>query len=348
VGDKTAIEWTDASWTPIRAKLRNEPHALGWHCEHASEGCRFCYAESINRRLGTGLDFKPGHRPSIELFLDESMLLQPLRWRRPRMIFVCSMTDLFADFVSDEWIDRMFAVMALCPQHTFQVLTKRSARMRAYVESQSKPDERGHPAEDIRVAMTTLAATPSRREMAPALKAMPLGKYCQQIPWPLPNVWKMVSVEDQPNADVRIPDLLATRAAVCGVSAEPLLGLIDFRHHFGMSDNHGDLRGLLNWVILGGESGPLARPMHPEWARSIRDQCAAARVPFFFKQWGQWVTEEQSPRDIVLPSWSRCAWAPPGDCVSGDQTAVFKVGKKAAGRLLDGRTHDGRPDHGAR
>src|SRR5712671_7902670 len=129
MGDKSAIEWTDATWTPIRARNHR---GTGWHCEHVSDGCRNCYAEGFNRRLGTGLDFKPGYRLYNEIFLDEKMLTLPLRWKKPRMIFVCSMTDLFADFVRDEWIDRMFAVMALCPQHRFQVLTKRAKRMREY------------------------------------------------------------------------------------------------------------------------------------------------------------------------------------------------------------------------
>src|ERR1700689_5299672 len=127
MGAQTGIEWTDATWTPIRAR-RTLPSPLGgeggrrpdegehlrqrigWHCEHVSEGCRNCYAETMNRRLGTGLDFKPGHRADVEIFLDEKMLLAPLRWKKPRRIFVNSMTDTFAEFARDEWIERMFAV----------------------------------------------------------------------------------------------------------------------------------------------------------------------------------------------------------------------------------------------
>lgn len=138
MSEHSTIEWTDSTWSPIRARLkekigRKAKGSLGWHCEHASEGCRNCYAEGFNRRLGTGLDFKPGHRDDVEIFLDEEMLLAPLRWKKPKIIFVCSMTDAFASFVRDEWLDRMFAVMALCPQHTFQVLTKRAERMREYI-----------------------------------------------------------------------------------------------------------------------------------------------------------------------------------------------------------------------
>src|ERR1700749_4070382 len=131
MGDKTKIEWTDATWNPIRARNKSNGK-MGWFCIHKSAGCAGCYAESMNTRLGTGIDFKPGHLKDVEIFVDEKMLTMPLRWKRPRMIFVCSMTDLFADFVPDEFVDQMFAVMALAPQHTFQVLTKRARRQRDY------------------------------------------------------------------------------------------------------------------------------------------------------------------------------------------------------------------------
>jgi protein gp37 len=287
MADGTSIEWTDASWTPIRARLleiENDgsgKERIGWHCEHVSEGCRNCYAERINRRLGTGLDFKPGHlfreelvgyhNGEARLFLDEKLLSQPLRWKRPRMVFVCSMTDLFADFVPDEWIDKVFAVMALSPRHIFQVLTKRAKRMREYC---SNPE------------------TPFR--VARAMDAVE-----SPIEWPLPNVWLGISAEDQANADERVPELIATPAAIRFVSAEPLLSAIDFERWLrprsrpnadGYGGHHGpgwttDYRRL-DWIIAGGESGPNARAMHPDWARSIRDQCAAAQVAFFFKQWG--------------------------------------------------------------
>ena len=139
MGDNSRIEWTDASWTAIRARCTGEggKGRLGWHCEPVSEGCCHCYSEAMNVRLGTGHPFKPGVLASgaVKLFLDENMLLQPLRWKKPRSIFVCSMTDLFADFVPDEWIDKKFSVMALTPHHTYQVLTKRVERMRQYCES---------------------------------------------------------------------------------------------------------------------------------------------------------------------------------------------------------------------
>src|SRR5258706_9709148 len=165
MGAKSDIEWTDASWTPIRA--RTPDGKTGWHCEHASEECRFCYAEAFNRRLGTGLDFKPGHRKDIEIFLDSRMLLFPLQWKRPRKIFVCSMTDLFADFVPDDFIDQMFAVMALSPRHTFQVLTKRPLRMRDYLSDNNRT---------LHIARA-----------GAGLGDLWWGSWLK--PWPLPNVW---------------------------------------------------------------------------------------------------------------------------------------------------------------
>jgi protein gp37 len=305
MADKSKIEWTDASWNPIRARNKRTGK-VGWHCEHATTGCQLCYAENFNQRLGTGLPFKPGHRDDIELFLDEKILAQPLRWKRARKVFVGSMTDVFADFVPDAWLDRMFAVMALSPRHTFQVLTKRAKRMRDYV------------AEPGRFAYVAGAPVAD----------------CIGIPvrWPLPNVWLGVSAERQQEADERIPLLLQTPATVRFISVVPLLGPIDLwngdpdprlnshkaTHTFlgewwEPGDNpKGPPRRGLDWVIVGGESGPGSRPMHPDWARLLRDQCATADVPFFFKQWGE--------------------WAP------GARSVVERVGKKLAGRVLDGKT----------
>jgi protein gp37 len=290
MGSKTSIEWTrdrngtaGATWTPIRARHK-ATGKLGWHCEHASPGCINCYSEVLNQRWGTGLPFKPGHRDDVGVFLDETMLLTPLRWAKPRKIFVCSMTDLFADFVPDDWIDRIFAVMALAPRHTFQVLTKRSARMRSYVNdlSQERRDSRG--TEVIR-----------------------LGGITDGLRWPLPNVWLGVSAEDQERADERIPDLLATPAAVRFVSYEPALGPVDFTD-INVSDGNtksldalsGDVflpgnagqssqtfrasRNRLDWIIYGGESGPNRRDSKIEWAEVTMAACAATGTAFFFKQ----------------------------------------------------------------
>lgn len=327
------IEWTGESWNPIRA--RTPDGKVGWHCEHASPGCQHCYAETQNiaRRfdLGTGLPYKPGHRKDAGTFLDEAALLKPLGWKEPRTIFVCSMTDLFADFVTDAMIDRVFAVMALCPQHTFQVLTKRSARMREYLSAWSGDWSRTDAIwEQIHRLIEAGAGDPGDREIA----------------LPFPNVWLGVSVEDQQRADERIPDLLATPAALRWISAEPLLGPVDLRmlHHDGVTNinaltgDHGvnlPLMGRgpgIDWVVAGGESGKDARPMHPDWPRALRNQCAAADVPFFFKQWGEFgpvvTTGHNDPHY-------------PADPPVGER--MDRVGKKHAGRLLDGVLHDAMP-----
>ncbi len=249
MAEKSSIEWTESTWTPIRAH-NLKTGKIGWHCEHATTGCEFCYAEGFNLRLGTGLPFKPGHRADIEIFLDEKMLTAPLRWKRPRKIFVGSMTDLFADFVTDEWLDKIFAIMAACPQHTFQVLTKRAARL-------------------------------------PALPKL-LSESC--LPPILPNVWLGISCERQEEADERIPLLLDTPAVVRFISAEPLLGPINLTciteacgrwfDAFASPDH------CLDWVIVGGESGPHARPFDLAWAAQIVTQCHRADVPCFVKQLG--------------------------------------------------------------
>jgi protein gp37 len=356
VGDKSKIEWTDATWNPTRARNRiaqvGEPGwktglpggKTGWHCEHVSEGCRNCYAESMNRRLGTGLAFKPGHRADIEILLDEQMLLAPLRWKKPRRIFVNSMTDTFAEFVRDEWLDRMFAVMALAPQHTFQVLTKRPERMWDYI---------GMRAGDW---ILTLSAAINTVEMQVAA-----DRPGREPPrWPLRNVWLGISAEDQAAADERIPLLLQTPAAVRFVSLEPLLGPIkladavmpwafeELRQRIVEDKKPHPRDGKLDWVIVGGESGPHARPMHPQWCRDVRDQCAAAGVPFFFKQWGEWRPHAQDfPRNadragIVYPN-GTFRRRGLGDATGDGGADMFMAGKKASGRLLDGVQHNGMP-----
>lgn len=307
---KSEIQWTGSTWTPVRAR-NLATGKVGWHCEHATTGCIHCYSERQNIWTGTGLPFKPGHRKDVELFLDEKMLLAPLTWKKPRPIFVCSMTDAFADFVPDEWLDNMFAIMALCQHHTFQVLTKRAERMRAYITSRSQPGPQGDeaPAVDIRIRMTAHHAPP--------------GKWAQRITWPLPNVWLGVSAERQEEASDRIPQLLQTPAALRFVSLEPLIGPIDLHpswlpcpackgrgyylpnfaaNHFvpcercltlarecgvtilpGQQATPGPRLG---WIIVGGESGDEPRPMSIRWVDDIAQDCRAAGVPCFVKQLG--------------------------------------------------------------
>lgn len=303
---KSNIEWTDATWNPIRAR-NLQTGKIGWHCEHATTGCEFCYSESFNLRLGTGLPFKPGHRNDVEIFLDKEMLLAPLHWKRPRKIFVCSMTDLFAEFVKDEWIDQMFAVMALCPQHTFQILTKRADWMISFFDDETSPRE-----SRINCQIWSTLGTPIGSKIKH-------GGNWQVRALPLPNVWFGISCERQDEADERVPLLARTPAAVRFVSVEPLLGPIRMAHLFSKID----------WVIVGGESGPKARPMHPQWARDIHRQCDSAGVAFFFKQWGTW-----APPDAVPPeSWSCSLVYIPSDV--GLPDCMMRVGKKAAGRALD-------------
>ncbi|WP_315804063.1 phage Gp37/Gp68 family protein [Bradyrhizobium sp. SZCCHNS3002] len=348
MADRSKIEWTDASWNPIRARLTRKvgtkaQNALGWHCEHATTGCINCYAEGMNIRLGTGLPFKPGHLDNgdVELFLDDNMLRLPLRWTRPRKIFVGSMTDLFGRFVKDEWLDKIFAVMALCPQHTFQVVTKRSERMRKYLTARN-----GMGNAAICRAINDLPANVGDRRGA--------------LEMPLPNVWLGVSVERQQEANARIPDLQKTPAAVRFVSAEPLLGPVELddivRAFEGGEDHHSALEcdvdveddqefggAVIDWVIVGGESGRNARPMHPDWARSLRDQCQAAGVAFFFKQWGMYKPFALSQQ---LPSTKRKVMLN-GRGFSYQQIegyALVNVGKEGAGRLLDGVEHNAMPE----
>ena len=255
----------------------------------------------------------------------------------------------------------MFAVMALAPQHTFQVLTKRPERMQAFAAGIKARHRVWDCADQIACDRNLSEVHPS----APYLNA---GR--DAATWPLPNIWLGVSAEDQAAADARIPILLGTPAAVRFLSAEPLLGPIDLRPFIGAVHHHPDnvpspeldalIRAArdemrarhpdakcLDWVIAGGESGPNARPMHPDWARSIRDQCSSAGVAFFFKQWGLHITEDQSPEDIVLPGTALLPWSTYDyrrEEWAGDQTAVYRVGKKRAGRILDGRTWDGMPE----
>lgn len=218
------IAWTDETWNPIRG------------CSRVSPGCENCYAERMAARFcGPGQPYeglaKDG-RWTRRVRLVEERLCDPLRWKRPRRVFVNSMSDLFHEDLDLDDIARVFAVMDLAAQHTFQVLTKRPGRMSDYMRA--------------------------RYDVCPAPD----------------NIWLGVSVEDQQRADERIPLLTNTPAALRFISCEPLLGPVSLRR----------FQRKIGWVIAGCESGPGARPMDLEWVRSLRDQCVAAGVPFFFKQ----------------------------------------------------------------
>jgi protein gp37 len=374
---KSNIEWTEQTWNPV----------VG--CSIVSPGCTNCYAmkmaariQKMNRTGGHGSGYvnhydgttkvvngKPIWTGKLALARD-ALFLEPLRRKKPTVYFVNSMGDLFHEDCPDDWISRVFGVMAQAPQHTFQVLTKRAKRMRDYCNT--------------------------------------IQKY-GRIEF-LPNVWLGVSTERQQEADERIPELLQTPAAVRFISAEPLLGAIDlrpwlsegsgcehcdddrgpgggplchsdripreqqcperlaiFEHDEGPVDEDGapawitPRRINLDWVIVGGESGPGSRPMHPEWARSLRDQCLAADVSFFFKQWGTWGPDAgykgEIGRDPIFEGRGPCAkftddkweFAENGFTMplGGDREWMYRLGKKAAGRLLDGELHDAMPERAA-
>jgi protein gp37 len=282
MGARSTIEWTDATWNPVTG------------CTPVSEGCRHCYAERIVPRQGHA--FK-------EVTLHPDRLSVPLHWKKPRRIFVNSLSDLFHEDIPDEFIGKVFLTMAAAGQHIFQILTKRAGRM------------------------SKLLANPPR--------SFPVVLCAGGL---LPNVWLGVSCEDQKTADERIPLLLKTPAAVRFISAEPLIGPMDIEPYLGLADIDA-VNPMLDWVIVGGESGPDARPMHPGWARALRDQCQLAGVPFFFKQWGQW-------RPMVRPSMDTSEDS--HHFAFPDGTWMQRVHKKIAGRILDGRTWDEYPENTAR
>lgn len=369
MADTSLIEWTDATWQPITG------------CSIISPGCAECYAMRLAgsrlrnhpSRAGLTNPSKAGPVWNGTVRFNREWLEQPLAWSRPRRVFVCAHGDLFHEGVDESWIDAVFEVMARAKQHTFQVLTKRADRMRAYV-----------------------TGFPERR------KTFACHSGLDFVQWPLPNVWLGVSAERQIEADQRIPLLLETPAAVRFLSAEPLLGPIDLTRIAAPKDpadpeaewlfdalatgdcyeqrcenGYGDVvydsadgphrETKLDMVIVGGENG--SRPMHPEWARSLRDQCAGAEVPFFFKQWGSWWPVSQmgeddidrcyaprpardpeatrSPRvdtTVLHADGSQHTITSPGAYAQGSHAMLmFQVGKKKSGRLLDGVEHNGMP-----
>ena len=349
----SAIEWTGETLNPVRARLRSDPTRVGWHCEHASPGCLHCYAESRNVsgrcNLGTRLPYKPGHRKDVEIFLDEKVLLRPLKWRKPRTIFWGSMTDLFAGFVTDAMLDRMFAVMALTPHHTHQVLTKRADRMRAYFADSSIVRRvctiaaslryEGAPDPDRFPKRFNAVMQPSQKLVAWTApggcadahfrRSEPGRAYPSWVQWPLPNVWLGVSVEDQQRAEERREDFRETPAGVKFVSYEPALGPVDWT---GWE--------FVQQIISGGESGPKARPHHPDWHRATRDFCASRGIAYFFKQWGEF--RPCTEAELKQASGATRVGTDPFSASS----YMMRVGKKAAGRLLDGVEHNGMPAHG--
>lgn len=294
MGNETKIQWTDSTWNPVRGCSRISPGCGGPNKEGG------CYAEKMAARFSDpGMAFhgfvkrvNGEARWTGKMGLIETMLDQPLRWKRPRRIFVNSMSDLFHENLPDEAIDKVFAVMALAPQHTFQILTKRAERMREYLNQRGMPERVG-------VLMGEIGGPERKGWYGPVCDGK---RSWVEAAIPLPNVWLGVSVEDQERAAERIPHLLATPAAMRFLSCEPLLGPVDLSMipaiaragwlcpltgNHQLQPIHADHRGTrLDWVIVGGESGGRSRSFNIEWARKIVAQCNAAGVACFVKQLG--------------------------------------------------------------
>lgn len=334
---KSKIQWTDDT-DNVFVVEGADGLPNGWFCEKVSEGCKFCYAERLNGTPfygGNGLAYAKGQRP--KLMLRRDILEGWTRKRVPKKRFVNSMTDTFGEWVPDEWLDELFAYMSLAPTQTFQVLTKRAERMCRYFNA---------PGVDVRV------------EQQMELICGANGWCPPDLQWPLPNVWLGVSVENQARADERIPYLVGTPGAVRFLSVEPLLGPVNL-----LATKAGDVLcrcdgcmtmtpdTRLDWVITGGESGHNARPMHPAWVRSIRDQCQAAGVPYFFKQWGEWAPVRPGYWGVdgrkSHPAWGLLSYNSEFTSMRGkplpyygvldNSLSVVRIGKHRSGRVLDGR-----------
>lgn len=294
----TAIEWADHTFNPW------------WGCTKVSPACDHCYAEALARRTGSGHLWQ-GERRRTSIVNWQL----PLRWNRQAEregrrlhVFCASMADVFDNQVPDEWRDDLWRLIEATPHLDWLLLTKR-------------------PQNIFKMRPVSFADDP------------PFP------PWPWPNVWLGTTVENQEEADRRIPHLLSIPAAVRFLSCEPLLGPVELQCvrddptlcGLDVIERRPD-KASIDWVIAGGESGPGARPSHPDWFRSLRDQCAAADVPFFFKQWGEWGDEDDAfARDAI----------PDRDGLRihdfGDGRCSPRIGKRAAGRLLDGREHNAFP-----
>ena len=298
------IEWCDETINPV----------IG--CSKISAGCDHCFAEKMACRLShmdvEGYDEVinyAGKWNGRTAFIP-SQLKKPMKWKKPRWIFVGSMTDMFHESVPFEWVHQVWDMMKACPQHTFLVLTKRPDRMAQLVNQIYRMERMG--------------------------ASMGFWKH----------VYLGVTAENQEQADIRIPVLLSIPASVRFVSVEPMLGTVSLRRKaaddreivqatlMGQLDEYSrSVQRGLDWIICGGESGPGARPMHPDWVRGLRDQCAAAGVPFFFKQWGE----------FIISAAADSKTAPMDAHEHNRHWPFYRVGKKKSGRLLDGVEHSAFP-----
>lgn len=369
MANKSAIEWTTtvesdgsvsegATWNPVRG------------CSLVSAGCKNCYAMHVAARfIGPRMPYEglitktsQGAKWNGKIKLSPEMLNEVMYWARPRKIFVNSMSDLFHEDVPVEFIDQIFVVMALANQHTYQILTKRPERMREYCNGfnwKRAVANCRHSDGSSLIDKHTMQALMQHFRLETGLS------YADKSAFPLPNVWLGVSVEDQTTAVERIAHLLQTPAAIRWISAEPLLGPVNLIPYLGgraiqcgcgFLETESYLKGVstnsetclvcrkktrsyptLDWVVLGGESGAQARPMHPAWAKKIMEDCTEIGVPFFFKQWGEWGPEDS----IGMVSGDRLKHLTIEH--DGIDAVMVKRGKKKNGRRLFGKLHDGYP-----
>ncbi|WP_036257790.1 phage Gp37/Gp68 family protein [Methylocapsa aurea] len=297
-----AIAWTDATWDPLAG------------CTRKSAACRHCYAEAMTAAASQagmwGHGFAelgpagPAWTGKIELL--EDRLALPLGWDRPSRIFVNAGSDLFHESLPNAAIDRVFAVMALAPHLTFQVLTKRPKTMLAYLLDSEALSR-------IERAMGEIATDPNLTKIDS---------------WPLPNVWLGVTAENQKEADRRIPLLLQTPAAVRWIAAEPLLEQLDLKVGTWLKEGPNAPGPKLDWIVAGGEIGAEALPCQPNWARSLRDQCAESGAAFFWHQWGEHVP---------------CAGVEADPAPEPVKMTFSRVGAAPSPRLLDGALHQAFP-----
>lgn len=366
---KTKIEWATDTWNPITG------------CTPISEGCQNCYASRMSKRLAGRCGYEKDNPFRVTRHPDK--MDEPFRWRKPRRIFVCSMGDLFHPDVEDWMLDEIFGVILGCrilnntPDHVFMVLTKRPDRMQSYFAARTPvellrswadacpcyTDDPDVTVEDV-VYSATCHDWDQNGRNSNGSEYKPWG-YLDRV-WPLPNLWLGVTAENQARADERIPFLLQIPAVKRFVSIEPVLGPVDLTKIPWIEDPiiPGDRRNALHeiwdpafpirltrhkidWIICGGETGIGARPLHPQWAQSLRDQCQAAEAPFFFKSWGDWqngsALDTNAKHLIVLRNGETVE---PGNEPSITQrdnwqylrpVMMARVGKKKTGRLLDGQ-----------
>lgn len=296
---KTKIEWSQYTSNPIQ--YRDKAGNVVWGCVHTSPGCFKCYSEALAKRYGRGGKFDVKTMADLTPFVNQKEIHSILTYKPAsgKMCFLGDMTDIFGEWVPFELIDQVFAAMALRPDVTFQILTKRSDRMREYLSHEDVAQRIGE------LVMLHEFTNDFDSDYEFDARDASLDY------WPLPNVWLGVSAENQQYADERIPKLLETPAAKRFISYEPALGPLSLQAIVAM-DGDGPASDLswigsdarIDWVICGGESGPGARPMQPEWARSVRDQCVVAGVPLFFKQWGG-VQKSKAGRELDGRTWDQ-------------------------------------------